>query len=62
MDHTFAVLEIVSIVYDNTVLAKVIAEVWEHGDVSTIKSDMATNMSHETTRVLQDHLNHFIWG
>lgn len=29
---------VVSIIYDNTVL-KLIAEVWEHGDIVTIKSD-----------------------
>lgn len=51
-------LEIVSIISDDFVLAEVSANVWEHGDISTIKSDIATNTQADSLTRL---LNHFIW-
>lgn len=43
-------MKIISIVYKNSVLAKVITKVREQGDISTVKSYVATNLSRETTR------------
>ncbi len=63
----FVVSVIIYIGYDNTVVTKLFAEIWEHDDIAKKKSDGARNESPSIRRapgkltVQAHHLNHFIW-
>lgn len=45
MSFIFVALAITLISYDNTVLAKVIAEIWEHNDITKKKSPPGEEMN-----------------
>lgn len=48
--HIFMVLAIISVGYDNMVLTKAIDEFWEHGNITTMKSNRAKNTNGEVMR------------
>lgn len=50
LSHIFVALNIISINCNNIVLAKVIAYVWEYGDIVATKSKRARNSSSQTFR------------
>lgn len=46
--HIFVVLDVISVGYDNIVLTKVIAGIWERSNIATMTSNMARSTQDQT--------------